>query len=475
MKSPVNAIVAIVGRPNVGKSTLFNRLTQSRQAIVEDIPGVTRDRLYAAADWNGRTFTVVDTGGIVLDKEGNTMDAHVTHQAEVAIKEADVIVFVVDVTQGVTGADLEVAGRLRRQNKPVLLCVNKVENLKREDEAHEFWALGLPDLFTVSAEHGMGTGDLLDAIVSHLPKPRGEDEEDETLIRIAVIGRPNVGKSSLVNAILGEERVIVSEVAGTTRDAIDVMFEKGEDRFLLIDTAGMRKRGKIDESVERYSVMRALRAVERAHVVLMLIDAVDGVTDQDQKIVGYANEQGRACIAVVNKWDLVEKDDRTMDKYEDTVRARLAFMDYVMVAFLSAKTHSRVTKLLPLIKEVAANYARRISTAELNNLVRDAYAINPPPSDKGRRLKIFYTAQTYVSPPGFVLWVNDRHLVHFSYKRYLENRLRETYSFEGVPIRIYFRNKSKIDLVDRPLRVRMVLKTGITKTVKRAPRKLTTE
>lgn len=461
-------IIAIVGRPNVGKSTLFNRLTQSRQAIVEDMPGVTRDRLYADADWGGRHFTLVDTGGIVITKEGDTIEAHVTKQAELAIQEADVIVFVCDVTQGVTGADEEVAERLRRVNKPVLLAVNKVENLKREEEAHEFWALGLDSLTTVSAEHGMGTGDLLDAIVENLPRPVDETDEDETLIRVAVIGRPNVGKSSLVNAVVGEDRVIVSDVAGTTRDAIDVLVERDEDRFLFIDTAGMRKRAKVEEAVERYSVMRALRAVDRAQVVLLVIDAEDGVTEQDQKIVGYANENGKACIVVVNKWDLIEKDDRTMDKFKIQVRTRLAFMDYAMIAFLSAKTGSRLPKLFPMIKQAAAAHARRISTGELNDLVRDAYAVNPPPSDKGRRLKIFFATQPHVSPPGFVFFVNDRFLVHFSYARYLENKLRETYDFEGTPIRLYFRTKQKVDLANRPQRIRRVLASGKTKVIRRA-------
>jgi GTPase len=470
-------IVAIVGRPNVGKSTLFNRLTQTRQAIVEDKPGVTRDRLYADSDWGGRNFTLVDTGGIVLTKEGDTIEAHVTKQAELAIKEADVIVFVCDVTQGVTGADEEVAGKLRRVNKPVILAVNKTENLKREEEALEFWSLGLDPLITVSAHHGMGTGDLLDAIVAGLPAPEDEPDEDENVIRVAVIGRPNVGKSSLVNSILGEERVIVSDVAGTTRDAIDVLVETGDQRFLLIDTAGMRRRGKVEESVERYSVMRALRAVERAHVVLMVIDAVDGVTDQDQKIAGYGNEQGKACIVVVNKWDLVEKDDRTMDNYKLTVRERLAFMDYAVIAFLSAKTRSRVPKLLPLITDAAQNHARKITTGQLNDLVRHAYALNPPPSDKGRRLKIFYATQAMIAPPTFILFINDKELLHFSYERYLENQLRQAYDFEGTPIRLWFRLRPKVAIAgaQRPARVRRVLTTGKTRVIRKAPRKLTTE
>jgi GTP-binding protein len=468
-------IVAIVGRPNVGKSTLFNRLTQSRAAIVEDFPGVTRDRLYGECDWNGANFLIVDTGGIVYDKSGDTMESHVTKQAEVAIKEADVIIFVTDVTQGVTGADMEVAEKLRRVHKPVFLAVNKVENLQREEDALEFWSLGLENLITVSAEHGMGTGDLLDAVVGALPDPGYVEDDDPSLIKIAVIGRPNVGKSSLVNAILGEERVIVSNVAGTTRDAIDVLVEKGDDRYLLIDTAGMRRRGKVDEVVERYSVMRALRAVERANVVLMVIDAEDGVTDQDQKIVGYANEHGKACIVVVNKWDLVEKDEKTMDKFTDKVKVRLAFMDYQVTTFLSAKTRQRVHKLLPLVKKVNENHQRRITTGELNNLVREAYALNPPPADKGRRLKLFFSTQAHTAPPGFVFFVNDRELLHFSYKRYLENRLRETYDFEGTPIRLYFRNRQKVEMNDRVARVRRVLVSGKKVGIRKAARKLTQE
>lgn len=468
-------IVAIVGRPNVGKSTLFNRLTQSRQAIVEDQPGVTRDRLYADTEWNGRVLTLVDTGGIQLDKEGDTIEAHVTRQAELAIREADAIIFVVDVTDGVTAPDLDVAELLRRVQKPVIVAVNKVENLKREDLALEFWALGLEPLITVSAEHGLGTGDLLDAVVAALPDLPDAAPEEDGPIRVAVIGRPNVGKSSLVNAVLGEERVIVSDVPGTTRDAIDVLVERGEDRFLLIDTAGMRRRAKVDQPVERYSVMRALRAVERAQVVLMVIDAQDGVTEQDQRIAGYAHESGKACIVVVNKWDLIEKDDRTMAKMTEEVRERLAFMDYVMVHFVSAKTRARVHRLLPLIKEAAENHARRIPTRELNDLIREAVALNPPPSDKGRRLKVLFATQPHVSPPGFVFFVNDSELVHFSYRRYLENQLRETYRFEGTPINLYFRTRAKVKLSERPARVRRVLPGGRTQEIRRAARKRSTE
>jgi GTP-binding protein len=466
-------IVAVVGRPNVGKSTLFNRITISRQAIVEDVPGVTRDRLYADADWNGRNFTVVDTGGIQLDKSGDTIDAHVTRQAEIAIKEADVILFVCDVTQGVTSSDLDVAEKLLRIKKPVILVINKVENLNREELALEFWSMGLMNMVTVSAQHGMGTGDLLDLVVESLPKSKGAEVEDESLIRVAVIGRPNAGKSSLVNAILGEDRLIVSNVPGTTRDAIDVMVARGEDRFLFVDTAGMRKRAKVEESVERYSVMRALRAVERAQIVLMVIDAEDNVTEQDQKIIGYANEQGKATIVVVNKWDLVEKDDRTMDEYKLKVRERLAFMQYAMVVFLSAKTKSRVSKLLPVIKQANEAHSRRISTSELNQVIREAYTLNPPPSDKGRRLKIYYAAQTMAAPPTFIFFVNDKELVHFSYERYLENKLRDTYDFEGTPIRIWFRLRSKVTLIgDRVGRVRRVVALGNARVaIRRASKK----
>lgn len=470
----MKAIVAIVGRPNVGKSTLFNRLTETRQAIVEDQPGVTRDRLYGETDWNGQQFTVVDTGGIQLEKNGDTIDAHVTRQAELAIKEADVIVLVVDVMTGVTVADQEVASRLRRVNKPVILAVNKVENLKREEEALEFWSLGLPSLITVSAAHGMGTGDLLDEITGALPD-REPVEEMEGVIRTAIIGRPNAGKSSLVNALAGEERVIVSDVAGTTRDAIDVLIERDGQKYLLVDTAGMRKRAKVEEAVERYSVMRALRAVERAQVVLLVVDAEDGVTEQDQRIAGYALEQGKAMVVVVNKWDLIEKDDRTMDQFTLTVRERTAFMDWAEIIFLSAKTKSRVQKLLPTIRQVAENFQRRITTGELNSLIRDAYAINQPPSDKGRRLKIFYATQATDSPPTFIIFINDKELLHFSWERYLENRFRETYQLEGTPIRFWWRVRPKVDIREREVRVRRVLVTGKTAVIRKAAKKKSTE
>lgn len=467
-------IVAIVGRPNVGKSTLFNRLGQARLAIIEDQPGVTRDRLYMDAEWNGREFSLVDTGGIQIDREGNTIESHVTKQAAVAIREADVVVFVVDGRQGVTPDDREVADKLRRTKKPVLLAVNKVENLKQQEDAYEWYELGMDDPITISALHGLGTGDLLDAIVDRLPEGQPKEELDESVYRVAVIGRPNVGKSSLVNVLLGEERVIVSEVAGTTRDAIDVLIERDGARFVFVDTAGMRRRSKVDEGVERYSVLRALRAVDRADVVLLVIDALDGVTDQDQKIAGYANENGKACVVVVNKWDLVEKDEKTMDRFTDTVRARLSFMDYFLTVFISAKTGQRVTRIFPLVKEAAVSFNKRISTGTLNDLVREAVLLNPPPTDKGRRLKIYYATQVTTRPPTFVLFVNDPELAHFSYRRYMENKLRETFGFAGTPVRLYFRQREKVALTERPGAIRRLVGQGLRKVVRKAPRRRST-
>ncbi|BDG60410.1 ribosome biogenesis GTPase Der [Caldinitratiruptor microaerophilus] len=435
-------IVAIVGRPNVGKSTLFNRLIGERRAIIEDQPGITRDRIYGDAQWAGRRFTVVDTGGLQSGPEGELEEA-VVRQAELAIREADVVVFLVDVRQGVQPDDHEVAQRLRRARKPVILAVNKVENLKHEDAAGEFYELGLGDLVTISALHGTGTGDLLDRVVRLLPPPgAGEEaEEDPSLIKVAVVGRPNVGKSTLVNALAGEERVIVSEVAGTTRDPIDVLVERDGDRFLFIDTAGMRRRSKVEAPVERYSVLRSLRAIDRSDVVLLLVDAREGVTDQDQKIADYTREQGKGAIVVVNKWDLVEKTDRTMQEYTDSVRYQLRFMDYVEVAFLSALTRARLPKLLPQIRMVWENHGRRVPTGPLNECIREAVLLTPPPSEKGRQLKIYYATQPRTRPPGIVLFLNDRELMHFSYARYLENRVRAAFDFRGTPIRWYYRER----------------------------------
>lgn len=435
-------IVAIVGRPNVGKSTLFNRLAGQRMAIVEDQPGVTRDRLYIDAEWLNRHFTIVDTGGIEPDPQDEILAA-MRRQAELAIDEADVIVFVVDAKQGVTGADLEVAKMLRTTNKPVVLAVNKVDNREMEAAQYEFFSLGLGDPLTISAVHGLGIGDLLDEVVKRLPADTGEDY-DEDVIKVAIIGRPNVGKSSLANALLGQERMIVSDVAGTTRDAIDSMLHLSDGtRMVIIDTAGMRRKAKIDLPVERYSVIRALRAVDRSDVVLMVLDAIQGVTEQDKKIVGYAHENGKASIIVVNKWDLVEKDDKTVNLYTNTIRHQLAFLQYAPIIFISAKARQRVHRIGDLVKYVAEQHAMRVATGVLNSLIEEATMINPPPSDKGKRLKIYFATQPSVKPPTFVFFVNHADLMHFSYLRYLENKLRESFGFEGTPLRLVVRERDE--------------------------------
>ena len=435
-------IVAIVGRPNVGKSTLFNRLAGQRMAIVEDQPGVTRDRLYIDAEWLNRHFTIVDTGGIEPDPQDEILAA-MRRQAELAIDEADVILFVVDAKQGVTGADQEVAKMLRTTNKPVVLAVNKVDNREMEAAQYEFFSLGLGDPLTISAVHGLGTGDLLDEVVKRLPADTGEDY-DEDVIKVAIIGRPNVGKSSLANALLGQERMIVSDVAGTTRDAIDSMLHLSDGTpMVIIDTAGMRRKAKIDLPVERYSVIRALRAVDRSDVVLMVLDAMQGVTEQDKKIVGYAHENGKASIVVVNKWDLVEKDDKTVNLYTNAIRHQLAFLQYAPIIFISAKTKQRVHRIGELVKYVAEQHAMRVSTGVLNSLVEEATMINPPPSDKGKRLKIYFATQPSVKPPTFVFFVNHGELMHFSYLRYLENKLRESFGFEGTPLRLIVRERDE--------------------------------
>ncbi len=435
-------IVAIVGRPNVGKSTLFNRIIRGRVAIVEDQPGVTRDRLYHDADWNGRAFTVIDTGGIEFN-EIDDFTAHVRQQAELAIKEADVILFVVDARAGISPTDRDVAAVLRRTNKPVLLVANKVENF---DAAaipyYDFFELGLGEPLPVSASEGMNTGELLDKVVELLP-PIQQEEYDKDVIKIAVIGRPNVGKSTLVNAVCGEERVIVSNIPGTTRDAIDTFIERDGKHYVLIDTAGMRRRKRIEEPTERYSVIRSLRAVDRSDVVLMVIDAEDGVTEQDKRIVGYAEEKGRAIILVINKWDLIKKDDKTILRYNEQIREALGFIQYAPTIYISALTKKRVPKILELVDYVSEQHNLRIATSSLNQLVREAVQQNPPPTDKGRRLKILYTVQTGVAPPTFIFFVNDPELMHFSYKRYLENFFRSSYGFEGTPIRFVFRKRDQ--------------------------------
>ncbi|SEN24466.1 ribosome biogenesis GTPase Der [Paenibacillus sp. OV219] len=436
-------IIAIVGRPNVGKSTIFNRVIGDRLAIVEDKPGVTRDRLYGSGEWNGRVFSIVDTGGIEIDGEDEIMKS-VRMQAELAIEEADVIIFMVDAKAGLTHADDEVAQMLLRSRKPIVVAVNKVDNLNRRDDIYEFYNLGFGDPVAISGAHGIGIGDLLDAAVEKLPE-EVEDEYDDDVIRVALIGRPNVGKSSLVNALLGEERVIVSNVAGTTRDAIDTPFERDGQKYVLIDTAGMRKRGKVYESTEKYSVMRALKAIERADVALVLISGEEGIIEQDKHIAGYAHEAGKAAIFVVNKWDVVEKDDKTMQNFEKTIRDHFLFMTYAPVVFLSAKTKQRLHKLLPVVQHVSEQHALRIPTHVLNDVVSDAIAINPPPSDKGRRLRINYATQVAVKPPTIVLFANDPDMMHFSYERYLENKIRAAFQFEGTPVRIFTRKKSDED------------------------------
>ena len=438
-------IVAIVGRPNVGKSTLFNRIASSggMVAIVEDKPGVTRDRLYRDAEWLNTEFTLVDTGGVEFRDVTDTISQGVHLQAKLAIDEADVILFVVDAREGLVPVDEEVARVLRKANKSVILVSNKVEDFSAGYDVYDFYKLGLGEPVMISAAHGKNIGDLLDRVIDLLPDSSGDEDVDEDTVKIAVIGRPNVGKSSIVNSILGVERVIVSDVAGTTRDAIDTYFEQGNQKYLLIDTAGMRKKGKINVPTERYSVIRSLRAVDRSDVVLMVIDAVDGVIEQDKKIAGYAHDGGRAIVIIVNKWDLVEKDDKTVLRYTEDIREQLGFMQYAPVVFVSALTRKRVPRILELVNYVAEQHAMRISTSNLNELIQEAILLNPPPSDKGKRLKILYGTQTSVKPPTFIIFVNDTELIHFSYLRYLENQLRSSFGFEGTPIRMVVRQRKE--------------------------------
>ena len=433
-------LVAIVGRPNVGKSMLFNRLVGKRLSIVEDTPGVTRDRLYAECEWCGRTFDMVDTGGIEPSTDSEIL-LFMREQAQIAIDAADVIVLVTDIRTGVTAADKDVANMLLRSRKPVVLAVNKADSTGPEDPAvYEFYELGLGDPIAVSAVHGHGTGELLDACLAHLP-PREEEEEEDDSIKVAVIGKPNVGKSSLINCILGEKRVIVSNVAGTTRDAVDTPFENDKGKYVFIDTAGIRRRSKVDERVEKFSVMRAQLAIERADVCVIMIDARDGVTDQDTKIAGLAHEAGKASIIVVNKWDLVEKETGTMEKMRKDVMRDLSFMSYAPVLFISALTGQQTDRLFELINFVNDQSNMRISTGMLNDVLADAQARVQPPTDKGRRLKIYYMTQTGIKPPNFVIFCNSRELFHFSYQRYLENQIRGVFGLEGTPIRLVIRQK----------------------------------
>ncbi len=434
-------IVSIVGRPNVGKSLLFNRLAGKRLSIVEDTPGVTRDRLYAPVQWRDREFLLTDTGGIEPHTDDEMLQ-FMRRQAMAAIDEADVIVLLTDVRTGVTAADEDIAAMLRRSGKPVVLAVNKADTVgEPPPEFYEFWKLALGEPIAVSALHGHGTGELLDTCYAHFPEAEPEPEAPDGVIRVAVIGKPNAGKSSLVNRILGTERVIVSDIAGTTRDAVDTPFENETGRYVFIDTAGMRRQARVDEPIEKYSVMRAMQAVERADVCLILIDAKDGVTEQDTKVAGFAHEAGKASVIVVNKWDLVSKETKTMADYEAKVRTGLSYMTYAPVAFISALTGQRVEKLFPLIRAAYEQSCLRIATGQLNDILRDAVARVQPPTDRGRRLKVYYMTQTGVRPPHFVLFCNDIELFHYSYRRYIENKIREVFGFVGTPIRMTIRQK----------------------------------
>lgn len=433
-------VVAIVGRPNVGKSTLFNKLIGERLSIVDDTPGVTRDRIYGECEWGNRTFSIVDTGGIEPDS-GDVILTQMRMQAQLAIDAADVIVLVTDIRTGVVATDSDIAAMLLKSGRPVILCVNKCDTIGEPPaEFYEFYNLGLGDPVAVSSVHGHGTGDLLDRIVEHLPDEE-EDETDSEIIKVAIIGKPNVGKSSLVNKISGEERCIVSDIAGTTRDAIDTTIENQHGRFTLIDTAGLRRKSKVDDSIEKYSVIRAQMAIERADVCVIMIDASVGFTDQDSKVAGLAHEAGKGCVIVVNKWDIIEKDDRTMIEYRKKLEDDFSFMSYAPMIFISAKTGQRLDRLFDLIKHVANSNSMRIATGMLNDVLAQAVARVQPPTDKGRRLKIYYMTQATVKPPTFVCFVNSAQLFHFSYQRYLENRIRETFGLEGTPIRLIVRER----------------------------------
>ncbi len=433
-------VVAVVGRPNVGKSTLFNKLAGRRISIVDDTPGVTRDRLFAPCEWNGRTFMLADTGGIE-PRTDEPILRQMRHQALIAIEQADVLVLVTDLTAGVTANDQDVAAMLQKSGKPVVLCVNKCDRIGAPPpEFYEFYHLGLGDPVEVSSIHGHGTGDLLDAVCALLPPP-SEEEEAERRIKVAVIGRPNAGKSSLVNRVAGTERAIVSETAGTTRDAVDTEVENAHGRFLFIDTAGLRRKSRVRDSVERYSVLRARMAVERADVCVVLIDALEGFTEQDSKVAGLAADAGKACVIAVNKWDAVEKDSHTLSRMQAELRADFSFMSYAPFVFISAKTGQRVDRLFEQITQVYAQSMTRISTGMLNDLLAGATARVQPPTDKGRRLRIYYITQTSVAPPTFVCFVNREELFHFSYRRYLENQIRETFGLQGTPVRMIVRER----------------------------------
>ena len=437
-------LVAIVGRPNVGKSMLFNKLIGQRLSIVEDTPGVTRDRIYGESEWCGRKFRLVDTGGIEPRTDDQIL-SFMREQAEIAIQHADVIIFLTDVKTGLTASDQEVANMLLRSRKPIVLAVNKMDSTGRVDpDFYEFYNLGLGDPIAVSAVHGHGTGDLLDACLQYFP-PEDDEEEDEDVIKVAIIGKPNVGKSSLTNRILGTERMIVSNVAGTTRDAIDSYFENEQGKYVFIDTAGMRKKSKVDDVIERYSVLRATMAIDRADVCLIMIDAQEGVTEQDTKVAGYVHDEGKAAIIVINKWDAIEKDTGTMNEYVAKVREGLKFMQYAPVLFISALTGQRTNRVLETVRAVYEQASRRVTTGLLNDILTDAQAALQPPATSGRRLKIYYATQQATNPPTFVMFVNDQTLMHFSYERYLEKQFRKAFGFEGTPLRFILRERKKDD------------------------------
>ncbi|EAF9630478.1 ribosome biogenesis GTPase Der [Listeria monocytogenes] len=431
-------VVAIVGRPNVGKSTIFNRIVGERVSIVEDVPGVTRDRIYNSAEWLGKEFNIIDTGGIDLSDE--PFLEQIRAQAEIAIDEADVIIFITNGREGVTDADEQVAKILYRSNKPIVLAINKVDNPEMRDQIYDFYSLGFGEPYPISGSHGLGLGDMLDAVRAHFPKEEEEEYPDDT-VKFSLIGRPNVGKSSILNALLGEDRVIVSDIAGTTRDAIDTTYTFDGQDYVMIDTAGMRKRGKVYESTEKYSVLRAMRAIERSDVVLVVINAEEGIREQDKRIAGYAHDAGRAIIIVVNKWDAINKDEKTINVWTEDIREQFQFLSYAPIVFVSAKTKQRLNNLFPLINQVSDNHSLRVQSSMLNDVISDAVAMNPSPMDKGKRLKIFYTTQVAVKPPTFIVFVNDPELMHFSYERFLENRIREAFPFEGTPIRVIARKR----------------------------------
>lgn len=432
-------IVAIVGRPNVGKSTLFNKLAGKRISIVQDTPGVTRDRIYAEAEWLNYNFTIIDTGGIEPERD-DIIVKQMRRQANIAIETADVIIFIVDGKEGITAADAEVANMLRKSKKPVVLAVNKIDSLKYEENAYEFYNLGIGDPVTISASQGLGLGDMLDMVVENFDRIDADDE-DENTIKIAMLGKPNVGKSSLINRLLGEERVIVSNVPGTTRDAIDSVLETSLGKFILIDTAGLRRKSKIKEEVEKYSAIRTLTAIERADVCILMIDATEGITEQDEKIIGYAHEMKKAIIVIVNKWDLVEKDDKTMDKFKKDLQSNLKFLQYAEYLFISALTGQRTQKVLETAKKCYDNYNKRVGTGVLNEVISKAVLMKEPPIVGLKRLKIYYATQVATKPPKFVFFVNDLNARHFSYERYLENQLRNSFDFKGTGIEIEYRER----------------------------------